>query len=322
MALHGRALPDVVVRRVEVLVPTVPAVVLGSHPGPPSEPAGIEVVRRRSGGGDGAGRRPTTGCGSMWTCRPAIPSGPTTWGCRSAGWSALAEALGDGVVHDGPFAPGRWGRTVLLRRPGPGEVFVDGRQGRRPRSAPHPRRRVPVRRPQPLGPRTPDRRGRAACRPGVRRATWPGRPGRATGWFARPLPRGARPALDLSGPGQARHPTTVLLDRPVAPAGRRGPLVDLTWRSGENWWSKFGAEMVDFGALVADSGEAPLPGGHGVGGPMKHSTTTRGTSPCSSATRSASSMTKDASSCRRASRPARRPRLHHRHRRLPRHLHQ
>ena len=40
--------------------------------------------------------------------------------------SAWASALGSGSVHEGPFDPGRWGRTVCFAGRGPGEVFVDG----------------------------------------------------------------------------------------------------------------------------------------------------------------------------------------------------
>ena len=42
-------------------------------------------------------------------------------------WATALASLGlDAEVHDGPFDPGRWGRTVCFAGRGPGEVFVGG----------------------------------------------------------------------------------------------------------------------------------------------------------------------------------------------------
>jgi len=114
------------VRRVDVLVPTVPAVVLGSTQAAPPGPAGIEVVRRRSGGGAVL----VAPDDPLWV-DVDLPVGDGLWSDdvgRSFSWlgAAWAEALGGGVVHEGPFEPGRWGRTVCFAGRGPGEVFVDG----------------------------------------------------------------------------------------------------------------------------------------------------------------------------------------------------
>lgn len=119
-------MPDVVARRVDVLVPTVPAVVLGSTQADPSGAAAIEVVRRRSGGGAVLVTRDDP----LWV-DVDLPVGDPLWSDdvgASFGWlgSAWAVALGAGDVHDGPFVPGRWGRTVCFASRGPGEVFVDG----------------------------------------------------------------------------------------------------------------------------------------------------------------------------------------------------
>lgn len=113
-------------RRVEVLVPTVPAVVLGSTQAAPAGSAGIEVVRRRSGGGAVL----VTPGDPLWV-DVDLPAGDPLWSDdvgASFGWlgAAWAEALGSGDVHDGPFEPGPWGRTVCFAGRGPGEVVVDG----------------------------------------------------------------------------------------------------------------------------------------------------------------------------------------------------
>ncbi len=113
-------------RRVEALVPTVPAVVLGSTQAAPPVQALVEVVRRRSGGGAVL----VTPDDPLWV-DVDLPVGDPLWSDDvglSFRWlgEAWASALGGGVVHDGPFAPGRWGSTVCFAGRGPGEVFVDG----------------------------------------------------------------------------------------------------------------------------------------------------------------------------------------------------
>ena len=114
------------VRRVDVLVPTVPAVVLGSTQAAPPPQERIDVVRRRSGGG--AVR--VAPDDPLWV-DVDLPVGDRLWSDdvgASFHWlgSAWAEALGGGDVHEGAFEPGRWGSTVCFAGRGPGEVFRDG----------------------------------------------------------------------------------------------------------------------------------------------------------------------------------------------------
>jgi len=127
--LHGRALPASVSRRIDVLVPTTSAVVLGSTQAMP-ETTGLEIVRRRSGGGAVL----VTPEDPVWV-DVDLPVGDPLWSddvghsflWLGEAWAAALAALGlDGEVHCGPFQPGRWGRTVCFAGRGPGEVFVDG----------------------------------------------------------------------------------------------------------------------------------------------------------------------------------------------------
>lgn len=113
-------------RRVEVLTPSVPAVVLGSTQAAPVGPSRIEVVRRRTGGGAVL----VTPDDPLWV-DVDLPIGDPLWSDdvgASFRWlgAAWTEALGHGIVHEGGFEPGRWGRTVCFAGRGPGEVFVDG----------------------------------------------------------------------------------------------------------------------------------------------------------------------------------------------------
>lgn len=119
-----------------VLQPTAPAIVLGSaqHEVLVDDDAcrvrGVEVVRRRSGGG---AVMVQPGC-CTWI-DVVLPHHDHRWVDdvgRSADWlgdvwvSALA---GVGVAtrrHDGPMQAGRWGRLACFAGVGPGEV-VDGR---------------------------------------------------------------------------------------------------------------------------------------------------------------------------------------------------
>jgi lipoate---protein ligase len=127
--LHGRALPALVRRRIDVLVPTTSAVVLGSTQAMPAT-TGLEVVRRRSGGGAVL----VTPEDPVWV-DVDLPVGDPLWSddvgqsflWLGEAWAAALATVGlDGEVHRGPFEPGRWGRTVCFAGRGPGEVFVDG----------------------------------------------------------------------------------------------------------------------------------------------------------------------------------------------------
>ncbi len=114
-------------RRAQVLVPTAAAVVLGSTQAtPPPVTSGPDVVRRRSGGGAVLVTRDDP----LWV-DVDLPVDDPLWSDdvgASFGWlgEAWVAALGGGVVHEGPFEPGRWGRRVCFAGRGPGEVFVDG----------------------------------------------------------------------------------------------------------------------------------------------------------------------------------------------------
>lgn len=123
-------------RRIDVLVPTARAVVLGStqDPGAVDQHAahrlGLAVVRRRSGGG-----AVLVGPDDPLWVDIDLPVDDPLWSedvGRSFLW--LGEAWVEGLasvgvpaeVHDGPFAPGPWGRAVCFAGRGAGEVFVDG----------------------------------------------------------------------------------------------------------------------------------------------------------------------------------------------------
>ena len=104
------------------------ALVLGS-----TQPAvyvpGIEVVRRRSGGG-AVYVEPG---GTLWV-DVVVPNGDDLWDDdvgRATHWigDAWAEAVGSGaVVHRGPMVRTAWSDRVCFAGLGPGEVTVDGRK--------------------------------------------------------------------------------------------------------------------------------------------------------------------------------------------------
>lgn len=139
--LHARAVPDDGRRRIWVFEPTDPAVVLGStqRDGAVDQvaaaDAGIDVVRRRSGGG------------AVWVAPGdpvwvdvVVPRGDPWWEDDvgraflpvGRAWQAALAALGvPGRVHDGPLARGPWSDLVCFAGRGPGEVFADeGRGGK------------------------------------------------------------------------------------------------------------------------------------------------------------------------------------------------
>ena len=138
-AFHARAMPEPVERAVWVLEVDRPALVLGSTQPATDvraaavEEAGIEVVRRRSGGG-AVLLEPG---GWLWI-DVLLPAGDPLWDDdvgRSFLWlgqawaTALAEVGTAGAeVHHGGFCTTRWSRTVCFAGLGSGEVTHDGRK--------------------------------------------------------------------------------------------------------------------------------------------------------------------------------------------------
>ena len=138
-ALHGEPLPAAPGRAAWVLEATAPALVLGSTQGedlvdgPAARSRGVEVVRRRSGGG-AVWVDPVT---TAWV-DVILPAGDPLWDDdvgRAARWVGRAwrAALADlGVepteVHDGPLACGPLGRLVCFGTVGAGEVTTPDRR--------------------------------------------------------------------------------------------------------------------------------------------------------------------------------------------------
>ncbi len=137
--LHLRPLPPVVGREVWVLAPLRPALVLGSTQADAlvdlDEAArlGVEVVRRRSGGGV-----VMVGPDDPLWVDVVLPAGDplwdddvgrATWWLGDAWAAALAEVgVAGGEVHRGALACGRLGRLVCFATVGAGEVTVGGRK--------------------------------------------------------------------------------------------------------------------------------------------------------------------------------------------------
>lgn len=135
-AFHARPVPSEPVRSVQVLEVDRPALVLGStQPDADADrPAllarGVELVRRRSGGGavlleQGA---------SLWV-DVVVPRTDPVWSDDvgvAFHWlgRAWADALGEldvvADVHRGPLLTTRWSRLVCFAGLGPGEVTVGG----------------------------------------------------------------------------------------------------------------------------------------------------------------------------------------------------
>lgn len=138
-ALHGEPLPAAPARAAWVLEATAPALVLGSTQGenlvdgPAARSRGVEIVRRRSGGG-AVWVDPVT---TAWV-DVILPAGDPLWDDdvgRAAWWVGRAwqAALADlGVVptevHEGALACGPLGRLVCFATVGAGEVTTPDRR--------------------------------------------------------------------------------------------------------------------------------------------------------------------------------------------------
>lgn len=133
-AFHARPLPDEPVRAVWVCEPTVPALVLGSAQRPEvadghaCTAAGVEVVRRRSGGG-----AVLVVPGDLLWVDLVLPAGDDLWDAdvgRAFGWvgETWRRALVDlGVptdVHAGALVRTDWSTLVCFAGLGPGELTL------------------------------------------------------------------------------------------------------------------------------------------------------------------------------------------------------
>jgi lipoate---protein ligase len=119
-----------VVRPVLLLGSTQPA---GDVDGTAAARAGVEVARRRSGGG-----AVLVGAGQALWWDVSIPAGDALW--RSdvgrafhwlgQAWSQALRSLGlaGATWHDGPMLHTPWSRRVCFAGVGPGEILVDGRK--------------------------------------------------------------------------------------------------------------------------------------------------------------------------------------------------
>jgi len=110
---------------------TRPALVLGSTQ-PAVDPPGIEVVRRRSGGG-----AVLVGPGEVVWAEVLVPAGDPLWEedvgvafhWLGAVWVRALASLGVGADwHRGPMVCTAWCRQVCFAGLGPGEVTVAGRK--------------------------------------------------------------------------------------------------------------------------------------------------------------------------------------------------
>lgn len=140
-AFHARPLPDPAARLAAVLEPERPALVLGSTQDPAvadaaaCAAAGVEVVRRRSGGG-----AVLLDPGRVLWVDLVLGRGDPLWdddvGRAPAwvgrAWSAALAAVEPGAdpptVHEGGLVRTRWSDLVCFAGLGPGEVVRGGRK--------------------------------------------------------------------------------------------------------------------------------------------------------------------------------------------------
>lgn len=130
--LHARPMPRDGRRRVSCLLPTAPALILGSASPDPFGGGRPGLVRRRSGGG------------SVWL-DPAlsawvdafVPTGDAFWRSdvgQAFHWlgHTLAAAFSDlgvpAAMHSGPYEPGPSDGLVCFASLGPGEIVAAGRK--------------------------------------------------------------------------------------------------------------------------------------------------------------------------------------------------
>jgi lipoate-protein ligase A len=138
MAFHAREVPEPAMRSVWVGDATGPALVLGSAQADAGvdrvacAAAGVEVVRRRSGGA-----AVLVVPGELLWVDLVVPVGDELWQDdvgRAFHWvgQAWAEALAalgiDAAVHRGALVRSAWSSTVCFAGLGPGEVTVGGRK--------------------------------------------------------------------------------------------------------------------------------------------------------------------------------------------------
>jgi lipoate-protein ligase A len=123
---HQRDVPDE--RTIWIFEVEQPALVLGSSQAM-ADVDGIEVVRRRSGGGAVY----VAPGGTLWV-DVVVPRGDDLWDDdvgRATYWlgEVWAAAIGDhALVHRGAMVRNEWSDLVCFAGLGPGEVTVDGRK--------------------------------------------------------------------------------------------------------------------------------------------------------------------------------------------------
>jgi lipoate---protein ligase len=136
-SFHSREMLDPLERSVWVFTVSRPALVLGSTQAPGvvaagrAEAAGVEVVRRRSGGGAVL----LVPGESLWV-DVLLPRADPLWDddvARATHWlgAAWQRALtvcgvAGAAVHMGAMVHSEWSRLVCFAGVGPGEVLVDG----------------------------------------------------------------------------------------------------------------------------------------------------------------------------------------------------
>ena len=131
---HGEAWPPAPVPSARIVEVTGRAVVLGSTQPPDAvdaeaaAAAGLDVVRRRSGGG-----AVLVGPGELVWLDTYVPSGDRLWANdvgKAAHWlgrlwaGALAAVGVEASWHEGGLLPAPWSRLVCFAGVGPGEVRV------------------------------------------------------------------------------------------------------------------------------------------------------------------------------------------------------